>query len=128
MSSQRWRVFEYKFIKFITVGVTSTLVNYIVFVCLINLEFHYAFSMPVGFCIGLAVGYYFNNIWTFNTSIQRSSLFRYLTVYSVTLLVGLGLLTFLVEFITLDTYMANATVLVVTTILNYTGLKWFVFK
>lgn len=118
------------FSRFIIIGGVATAINYAVFYTLYALQLlHYAPASATGYCSGLIVGYFFNKAWTFE--IKHHSLggvTKYLTTYIISLLLGLGCLTLLVDIIGIPAWLANILVIGLTTVTNFCGLKFWAFK
>jgi putative flippase GtrA len=118
------------FTRFIIIGLVSTAINYATFYALYALNImHYAPASAIGYCTGLVVGYFFNKAWTFEVS-QHSvgGITKYISTYMASLVLGLGILTILVDTIGLPAWFSNILVIGVTTITNYCGLKFWAFK
>ena len=118
--------------KFIIIGVVSTLINYGVFFALYSwFDIHYVVSSGIGYVIGLLVGYLFNRNWTFtdDKSDEKTKEFvLYIAVYGVSLLLSLGTIALLVDSLAWNPLLANVIAIGVSTITNFVGLKFFVFK
>ena len=117
--------------KFLVVGFGATFVNYSVYWGLyIFLMVKYEFAYVIGFLTGVAFGYLFNRTWSFKvmTSSHRHELWRYVCVYCVSLLLGLAVLEIAVQLIGFDPLLANFITIGVTTIVNYTGVRYWVFR
>ena len=111
--------------RFLLVGGISTLINYIIFSALLT----FLKQLPViatafGYVSGVGVGFFGNKYYSFQSfSKDISETLRYLGVYLSTFLVSLVLAHFI-----------NANVLSylfivgVTTVLNYLGCQFLVFK
>ena len=116
-------------IKFLMVGIICTILNYICF--LIFLHFfgiHFLLASSFGYFIGLLFGYSLNRVWTFqSTANSLIYKFRYLWTYLLSLAVGLISLQALVKNYGLATEIANICVILITTILNFLGTKFWVF-
>ena len=116
-------------IRFLAVGFLCTALNYLSFFILLHfLQFNFLLSSGLGYVIGLLFGYFLNRVWTFRSNVN--SLFqkaKYLFTYSVSLIVGLITLQFLVEKYGLEIEIANICVIFITTILNFLGTKFWVF-
>lgn len=119
-----------EFLRFIVVGALSTIVNYGVFYVLFISGVSYLMASALGFLSGVGVGYHLNKKWTYGHK-ARSSLVlktKYLTVYAVSLVLGLAFLAGLVNSLGLDARLANVLTIGVTTMTNFIGTKFWVFR
>jgi len=119
-----------QFSKFLMVGATSTALNYLFFLILLNfLDINFLIASTIGYSVGLVFGYYFNKSWTFKLE-QDSNLikFKYFLIYMISLLSGLALLNTLVVKLSILIEIANVMVIVYTTLSNFIGTKFLVFK
>jgi len=117
--------------KFIVVGLGSTMVNYTIFFVFFKiLSFYYLLASGAGFLTGLFFSYTFNRLWTFES--QNEKKFRefilYASVCLVSLAVSLLALEFQVAFLHIDPLLANIVSIGISAVLNFIGLKIFVFK
>jgi putative flippase GtrA len=87
----------------------------------------YLVAAGAGYVSGVFLGYGLNRWWTFGVRDSHAML-AYGGLYTATLLVSLVLLRVLVESVGLAPTFANLLVIVVTTILNFVGSKYVVFK
>ena len=122
-----------EFTKFCVVGFISTFVNYTIF--FISYEYlgtYYVIASGIGYVAGVSLGYILNRRWTFFESKSHTKKLReftmYALVYIVSLAAGLFLLKLLVEFFNLNPLFANVLVTGLSATINFTGLKFFVFK
>ncbi len=119
-----------EFIKFSSVGLISTFLNYSVFILLFSfLDLNFLISSALGYFSGLSLGYTLNRLWTF--SFSENSLtqkIKYLLIYLLSLLMGLVLLNFLVVNLIFVIEIANLFVIGFTTCTNFVGIKYWAFK
>jgi putative flippase GtrA len=123
-------VLRQQFIRFCIVGFFTTIINYLTFFYLYSfLEIHYLPSAAIGFCIGVSIGFSFNKAWTFNSySKVRHEPLLYGLVYICNLLIGLNILESCVIYLKMDPKIGNIIAIVITSILNFLGIKFAVFK
>lgn len=119
-----------QFYRFLSVGLLSTLINYAVFYFFLKFGLAYQISAAIGFCVGLACGYSLNTRWTYRVSgrIARSVLGAYVGVYLTSLCVGIVVIHLLVEFFSISPTVANVFAICVTTVTNFAGTKFLVFR
>lgn len=119
-----------QFLKFIVIGVLSTIVNYSVFYILYEfLTLHYIAASALGFISGVIFGYELNKNWTFAVQKESSRYFyTYFLVYLFSLVLGLMFLEFLVSGLGIIPELANFLTIGLTTCTNFVGIKFWVFK
>ena len=119
-----------QFIKFIVIGVFSTVINYGIFFILYHfIAVHYIASSAIGFMSGVFVGYHFNKNWTFGVAEKSPHyLYQYYLVYTISLVLGLGFLHLLVKRLDIIPEIANILTIGLTTCTNFLGTKFWVFK
>ena len=119
-----------QFVKFALVGSLSTIVNYSFFFILYStLSLNYLISAAIGYVIGLLVGFIINKNWTFQVQDEsRNFIFNYLIIYILSLGIGMLFLEFLVKKLNLVAEIANILVIGLTTLTNFIGIKFLVFK
>lgn len=120
-----------EFIKFAIVGSTSTAVNYAVFYYLFHFDhFNYLVASASGFITGMFISYTLNRKFTFESENQKRAkeFFSYFAVCLFSL--GLSLLTlrFCVEILHISPLLGNLFAIGVSTVSNFLGAKFFVFK
>ena len=77
--------------RFAVVGVSNTVLSYVVYAALVATTIPYALAGAAGFAAGAVNGYLFNSRWTFQSADSTGSRLRYLAVQ----LAGLGATTLL---------------------------------
>lgn len=119
-----------QFLKFCLIGLETTLLYYIIFLLLYHfLNIYYLLSTTIAFVIGAFVGFFFNRLLTFNSKYKSV---RYLIEYFLVNLTTLGimnlLLKILVDYIGLNPLISTASIIPITTLINFFSIKIFVFK
>jgi putative flippase GtrA len=119
-----------QFTKFAAVGLLSTALNYGLFFYSYNLiRLDYIIASALGYIFGLIFGYLLNRNWTYQHRDKHSqTIYKYLTVYIGSLLLGLIALKILVNNYGFDANLANILVIGLSTITNFSGTKFWVFK
>jgi len=119
-----------QFLKFILVGITSTVINYSIFYVFYSYFFlNYLFSAFFGYVAGVFVGYSLNVRWTFGVKKdEERSLLKYLLIYLLTLILAVILLYSLVTALNFKPPIAYIFVVVFATLTNFIGMKYWVFK
>ena len=120
-----------QFLKFIIVGLFSTIINYCLFYLLLNfVNINYLVSSSCGFIAGVFGGFYLNKNWTYNDKNNKSKtlLWKYFSLYLTSLLISLIFLKITVDYIGLNPEIANLLAIGITTCINFIGTKFMVFK
>ena len=116
-------------LKFIVVGVFSTIVNYLCFYILYEfVHINYMISSASGYMLGVLAGYVLNKRWTFKSdSKSKTEIVKYYVVYLISLAISLKALELLVTGFGLDPKIAQILVIGISTVINFLGLKLFIF-
>ncbi len=116
--------------NFLVVGGLGTVINYLVFFLFFKFfGIGYIVASTAGYIAGLVFGYSFNRRITFKSENPRKmlELVRYVTVYSISLLLSLLFLHLLIKTFSLNPYLANISAIVLSTVTNFLGCTFFVF-
>lgn len=122
-----------QFLKFGIVGMSNTLISYIVYLILVKLQVNYLIANIVGFIVSVLNSYYWNNKYVFKKQdgeqrIWWKSLIKTFVCYAVT---GLGLSNILlvmwVEWLKIPEEIAPLISLLITVPLNYFINKFWAF-
>ena len=117
--------------KFGIVGIISTIINYGVFALLYKtLGIYYILSSVTGYVSGLSLGYLLNKHWTYIEQIEKtkSYIIEYIIVYMISLFISQIFLYSVVEIITINPLYANILAIGLSTIMNFLGTNFFVFR
>ena len=119
-----------QFLRFLLIGLESTVLNYLFFLILLYfLMVNYVASYAIGFVVGTLFGFVFNKLWTFESEREaHKEIGIYFLVYLISLGIGAVLIRFIVNHFNLIPAIANIPVLVVTTIINFLGTKVLAFR
>ena len=119
-----------QFKRFIIIGSLSTIFNYIVFLAFFSTNFNYLLSSSIGYISGLILGFMFNKKWTFQLRDHTNSIeiIKYIIVYFLSLVLSLSVLNILVNNMEIDARIANIFAIILTTMTNFLGLKFYVFR
>ena len=130
MKEAKYSLAGTQFFKFVTVGILSTSLNYSCFYVLFSFfSLNYMLSSATGYLFGVFVGFIFNKGWTFQYQIITvKEPLQYITVYTFSLLLGLAFLRLLVSKLNIPPEIANVATIALTTITNFSGLKFWVFR
>ena len=114
--------------RFIIVGCAAVATDFIFYFFLISSITHTP-AKTISFIAGTIVAYIFNKNWTFERpNRSRTEMFLFFILYTITLGVNVGInaaiLYLLPEYTFLAFFFATGT----STVLNFIGQKWWVFK
>jgi putative flippase GtrA len=114
--------------KFVIVGVLNTIVGYGSFFIL-SYFINYIFALVISHFIGVTHSYIWNRYWTFKSSNDKLKEFvRFNMVYLVALAADIILLYVLVSKMGLDPRLCQLAILIVITIISYTGHRLWSFR
>ena len=117
--------------RFLVVGSTSTALNYIVAMVLFYLlNIWITLSTIIGYLAGLSLGFYLNKTWTFEDTSKNNFklILKYFFVYGISLFFAVLTVNFTIIIFNLPEYIAVIMSIIVSTILNYLGLRNWVFS
>tara|TARA_B100001121_G_C18626475_1_gene591984 strand:- start:758 stop:1156 length:399 start_codon:yes stop_codon:yes gene_type:complete len=117
--------------RFLVVGLTSTALNYIVAMVLFYLlNIWITLSTIIGYLAGLSLGFYLNKTWTFEDTSKNNLklILKYFFVYGISLFFAVLTVNFTIIIFNLPEYIAVIMSIIVSTILNYLGLRNWVFS
>jgi putative flippase GtrA len=118
-----------QFIKFGLVGVVNTIVGYgITYLFVWWSKDLYLVGYILGFVMGTLCSYFLNNRFVFGGKASLKGLMKSYGSYTFSLLLGMGILSFQVEVLHIDEYIAPAINLLITIPLNFILNKFWVFK
>ena len=117
--------------RFLVVGLTSTALNYIVAMVLFYLlNIWITLSTIIGYLAGLSLGFYLNKTWTFEDTSKNNFklILKYFFVYGISLFFAVLTVNSTIIIFNLPEYIAVIMSIIVSTILNYLGLRNWVFS
>jgi putative flippase GtrA len=121
-------------IRFLAVGATNTVVGYLLFLAFNALVFErvpfgYLASLVLSYAIAIVLAFFLYRRFVF---VVRGNLLvdllRFVSVYLVGIGINLVALPLLVELVHLPPFLAQAVILVVTTVVSYLGHRYFSFR
>jgi len=129
------RLFEQERIRFLVVGGINTVFGYAVFALLYVTGGHvigYLGSLYISYVVGVSLAFVLHRRVTFRAHETGGNpvldFLRFSSVYVVSLVVNTIGLPLLVEFGHLPALVAQAIMVVVTTVISYVGHKYFSFR
>ncbi len=123
-----------QFIKFCVVGCSNTILSYVTFFICVKLGVHYLIANLIGFVIGVLNAYFWSNKYIFkvNSGAQRNStksLIKTFISYGITGVLLQSILLYLfVEYMKLDSLIAQLICLLITVPLNFILNKFWSFR
>jgi len=122
--------FKSSFFRFLQVGLSSNIVNIVVYIFLYKiLNIQLFISSVIGYIFGLIISFHFGRTWVFynNNEANIRNVFLFLLVY---LIGGLGMawiITFLTKSLNINYITSWFFGAIYATLNNYLGLKIYVF-
>ena len=122
-----------RFIRFVTVGVINTLVDFAFFtLCVGVFKIDYTIGQVVGYSAGVLNSFVFNKFWTFENNEVNSKTTQQFIQFVVVNLISLGLTVLALRVIVgdwnINKYIAKLMVTVFAQLINYFGYRLWVFK
>lgn len=116
-------------LKFATVGLCSTVINYIIFISLYKLfSINYTIAAIIGYVVGVFSGYKANKNWSFDVVEKKNDyLPKYFLTYFISMVVSIILLRALVEVLNILPEIANIMTISLCAICNFLIIKLLVF-
>ena len=114
-------------------GILTVLIDLTAYKCLLlYFDFDVNLAKGSGFLIGTLFSYVANRLWTFQNKVFVSgSLYRFLPLYFSTLVINIAvnsLILMAFNYISLIDYIAFIVATACSAILNFLGMKFFVFR
>lgn len=117
--------------RFLIVGVTTVLIDFICYHLMLLLINSYAPAKAFGFIMGSIFAYFINKIWTFrHRNVANYSVSKFALLYMTTLMINVGLNgIFILMFGTawLSVQLAFLIATGTSAVINFMGMKRFVF-
>lgn len=132
LSDEKWKQFC-QFIKFGLVGLSNTLISYIVYVILIFLSVHYLYASICGFIVSVLNSFYWNNKYVFGEQSEHrvwwKSLVKTFMSYAGTGLILSNVLLYIwIQLFGISEIIAPILNLLITIPLNYLLNKFWAFR
>ena len=134
MSKQKeWRPAFIQFVKFGIVGLSNTLISYVVYLAGVRLGMHYLLASVLGFVISVLNSFYWNNKYVFQKGSEERNLFltlikTFLAYASTGLILANILLYIWVDVLGISEYLGPIINLVITVPLNFVINKLWAFR
>ena len=102
-----------EFFKFIFFGGVNTVLSYAIYV-IFQLFLIYPVAFSLAYILGIFISYYLNSRFVFKRDVRLVKAFQYPLVYLVQYLLGVSLLSVLIEIFSLNKFIAPALVIMIT--------------
>lgn len=102
-----------EFFKFIFFGGINTVLTYAIYVVFL-LFLIYPVAYSLAYFLGIFISYYLNSRFVFKRDVRLVKAFQYPLVYLVQYLLGVSLLSVLIEIFSLNKFIAPALVIMIT--------------
>jgi putative flippase GtrA len=117
-----------KFIGFLFVGSFNTLMAFAIYALLLGDGVHYMLASSASFVFGVLEGYTLNSFLVFRVKPQFKSLFKFTSVYIISLVLNLTMMYLLVEQLHMDKLIAQIITSLVLAVVNFYLIKIFVYR
>jgi putative flippase GtrA len=84
-----------EFLRFLLVGISNTLVTYLLYLLLLNV-LPYIAAYTIGYCAGIVLSYFLNVLFVFKKSVSLASFLKFPVVYVIQYSLGALVLWLLV--------------------------------
>ena len=114
--------------RFIVAGILAVVTDYFSYLALINV-IDVDISKACSFVLGSIVAFFLNKLWTFESDKKSvAAIFPFIALYSSTFLINVSLNHFSLVYVTDLKTIAFLIATSASTILNFIGMKFWVFK
>jgi len=120
----------YRFSRFIIVGISNTIITLsIIFLLLKFSNLDYRISNIIGYSVGITNSFIWNKMWTFqsNNKVYRE-MFPFVLMALISYGFNLGVVIFTTEVLSLNQYFCQILGMILYTVTNYIGNKYWVFS
>lgn len=122
-----------RLLKFAVIGVSNTLVDYLVFFLLNNFSpTGYGVNQAISYTCGMLNSFILNRRWTFSDSRENRKIpgqfWRFIVINGISLAVTVETMTVLVYTLGLNAYLAKVLVILIAQAINFLGYRLWVFR
>ena len=107
-----------EFIGFLGVGVTNTVLTYIIYSFLL-LAIHYQLAYLFSYIIGIFIAYYLNLKFVFKKSSNKEKILKFPLVYVVQYIIGAILMNIFIDKLQVNKFLAPLLIVIVTVPLTF---------
>lgn len=105
---------RYEFLRFLLVGLTNTLLSYLLYLVLVT-YLTYLPAYSIAYCVGILVSYFLNVQFVFKKRIKFASFLKFPVVYGIQYLLGVFILWLLVGKFSIPPELAMIGVIILST-------------
>ena len=132
ISDGQWNAFM-QFVKFSIVGLSNTVVSYVIFLIGVSLGIHYQVSNLIGYMLGILNSFFWNNRLVFEKKEEEErsmwqALAKVYASYAFSYVVSAVLLVLWVDLLHVPEFLGPIITVVVTTPINFILNKFWAFK
>lgn len=106
------------FARFLIGGILNTAITYLLYFSLLPF-FSYKIAYTAAFILGILVSYGLNALFVFKAKVAIKSMIRFPLIYLIQYLLGMALVTTLIEYVGVATWLAPMIVIVITVPLTF---------
>ncbi|MFR4981097.1 MAG: GtrA family protein [Clostridium neonatale] len=115
-------------LRFLVGGGSAVITDYVIYKILLSIGLDISIAKAISFICGSIVGFIINKLWTFESkNFVKSEIWRYAILYGITAVIN-SLINNLVIYILGIQLIAFLCATGTSTVLNFLGQKFFVFK
>ena len=115
-------------LRFFVGGGSAVVTDFVLYRLLVSMGLNLSVSKGVSFMCGASIGFIINKLWTFESKqFSKGEVLRYIILYAVTAVINALVNKVLLTLFGI-TILAFLCATAVSTILNFLGQKFFVFK
>lgn len=116
-------------IRYIVVGGMTTLINYIIYYCLLKFNAHWLLANSLSWVGAVIFAYYTNKKYVFKSlNESKKEFISFILLRFITLLVETGCLSVLIDLLHIQPMISKIIVSFITIISNYVLCKFKIFK
>jgi putative flippase GtrA len=119
------KLFNAEFIKFILVGLTSTVLTYLIYLLLLQ-ALHYQIAYAIAYIIGIVYSYFANSKFTFKERLKIKKFIAYPIVYVVQYSLCVALLYLFISVFGMHKALAPLLVIIVTTPITFIFSRYII--
>lgn len=117
------------FAKFGFVGIFNTLITIVSYIILVHIGLHYIVANIIGYILGILNSFYWNKNWVFKVKDGKNNLFlKFVIVNLITLIINNILLYSFVNYLSMDSIVAQIFATGVGMVFNFFLNKIWTFK
>ena len=114
-------------IIFLVIGSTTVLIDYIFYISMIYLFNLVVIGKIISYILGTAFSFFANSRWTFQyKGSDKNNFLKFILLYFISMLINSLVNSFMLNFLNVNSAFVIATITSAT--LNFTGMKFFIFK